>query len=104
MEYYQHIIPFWIYSVLKIIYLAQRNPYPHNKGGGIRTYYQIKHLVEQGQDLTLLCQSESGQELDTINEIKDDLVINADSCALLKNSQDVKMLANWKTPERYQLL
>ncbi len=67
---------------MKILYLAQRNPYPPNKGEKIRTYHQIKHLVDQGHNLTMLCPSESGRELDAIDEIKRDLGIHAHSRAL----------------------
>ena len=34
-----------------IIVVAQRVPFPPNKGEKLRTYYHIKHLVETSYDM-----------------------------------------------------
>lgn len=52
----------------KIIVLAQRVPYPPNKGEKIRTYSQVKYLAERGNKLTVM--SPVDTEDDTNNAIK----------------------------------
>ncbi len=47
---------------MKILVLAHRVPYPADKGEKIRTYHQIKYLVEQGHQLTVLAPLEDDAE------------------------------------------
>lgn len=47
---------------MKILVLAHRVPYPADKGEKIRTYHQIKYLVEQGHQLTVLAPLEDEAE------------------------------------------
>jgi len=47
---------------LNILFIAQRIPYPANKGEKIRTIHQIKHLAEQGHQVTVLSPYENKEE------------------------------------------
>jgi len=47
---------------LNILFIAQRIPYPANKGEKIRTFHQIKHLAEQGHQVTVLSPYENKEE------------------------------------------
>jgi sugar transferase (PEP-CTERM/EpsH1 system associated) len=44
---------------ISLVYLAQRFPYPPNKGEKIRTFNQIKHLVEREIKITLFSPKET---------------------------------------------
>ncbi|WPL17635.1 sugar transferase, PEP-CTERM/EpsH1 system associated [Thiorhodovibrio winogradskyi] len=48
---------------MKILYLAHRVPYPPNKGEKLRTYHQIRNLIENGAEVTLLCPIEKDIEV-----------------------------------------
>ncbi|WP_016957061.1 TIGR03087 family PEP-CTERM/XrtA system glycosyltransferase [Catenovulum agarivorans] len=48
---------------MKIIIIAQRLPYPPNKGEKLRSYYQIEYLVNQGHSVTVVAPTESTSDL-----------------------------------------
>lgn len=51
-----------------VLIIAQRLPFPPNKGEKLRTYYQIEHLVNNGFSVTLVCPQE--QDNDKENAVK----------------------------------
>ena len=56
---------------MKTLYLSQRVPYPPNKGEKIRTFHQIKYLLENGHDITLCSPYTSDDELDLFKQLTD---------------------------------
>jgi polysaccharide biosynthesis protein PslH len=52
---------------LKLLFLAQRIPYPPNKGEKIRTFFQINHLVKQGHHVDIVFSSQTTED----NELGD---------------------------------
>jgi len=60
-------------NILNILFLSHRLPYPANKGEKIRTFNQIKHLVELGHSITVFSAKESQLDLplnEQFNQIK----------------------------------
>jgi len=53
---------------LKTLYLSQRVPYPPNKGEKLRTFHQIKYLLENGHEIFLCCPYTSDSELDLLKQ------------------------------------
>lgn len=47
---------------MNILFIAQRIPYPANKGEKIRSFHQIKYLAEQGHKITVLSPYEKKEE------------------------------------------
>lgn len=47
---------------MNILFIAQRIPYPANKGEKIRTFHQIKYLADLGHNITVLCPYENEEE------------------------------------------
>ena len=47
---------------MKILIIAQRCPYPPNKGEKIRTFHQLKFFNECGHDVILACPYEDDSE------------------------------------------
>ena len=48
---------------MNILFLSHRVPFPPNKGEKIRTFHQVKHLLEQGHTVSVLAPYEKDQEL-----------------------------------------
>jgi sugar transferase (PEP-CTERM/EpsH1 system associated) len=48
---------------MNILFLSHRVPFPPNKGEKIRTFHQVKHLLEQGHTVSILAPYEKDQEL-----------------------------------------
>jgi len=48
---------------LKTLYIAQRVPFPPNKGEKIRTFHQIEYLLKNGHEISLCCPYTSESEL-----------------------------------------
>lgn len=59
--------------MLNIIILAQRVPYPPNKGEKIRTYSQIKYLVERENQLIIMSPAETEGDVDNAKKLSQDL-------------------------------
>ena len=47
---------------MKILVIAQRVPFPPNKGEKLRTYYQVKYLVEKGHDVEIIAPLEQSSD------------------------------------------
>ena len=47
---------------MKLLFIAQRIPYPANKGEKIRTFNQIKYLADAGHQVTIIAPIESAEE------------------------------------------
>lgn len=47
---------------MNILFIAQRIPYPANKGEKIRSFHQIKYLADQGHKITVLSPYEKEEE------------------------------------------
>ncbi|MCH8537241.1 MAG: TIGR03087 family PEP-CTERM/XrtA system glycosyltransferase [Alkalimonas sp.] len=60
---------------MNILYLAHRVPFPADKGEKIRTYHQIKYLVEQGHQLTILAPIEEVDEATFAAELQQTLPV-----------------------------
>ena len=56
---------------MKTLYLSQRIPYPPNKGEKIRTFHQIKYLLENGHTIFLCCPYTSDNEIELFNQFTD---------------------------------
>lgn len=56
---------------MKTLYLSQRIPYPPNKGEKIRTFHQIKYLLENDHDIFLCCPYASDDELNFFEQFTD---------------------------------
>ncbi|MFT6987879.1 MAG: hypothetical protein ACJAT7_003744, partial [Psychromonas sp.] len=55
---------------MKILIIAQRCPYPPNKGEKIRTFHQLKYFNECGHDVILASPYEDDSEKIHFNELK----------------------------------
>lgn len=65
---------------MNILVVAHRVPFPPNKGEKIRTFYQIKHLVQSGHKVSVACLVESAEDeahLQTLREQYCDSVYQA---------------------------
>lgn len=67
---------------MKICVLAQRVPYPPNKGEKLRTYYQIKRLKELGHDVHVLSFEEGPEDAKNAQELSQHLDIKVETEAL----------------------
>jgi sugar transferase (PEP-CTERM/EpsH1 system associated) len=56
---------------VKTLYLSQRIPFPPNKGEKIRTFHQIKYLLDNNHEIFLCCPYTTDEELDLIEQFKD---------------------------------
>lgn len=56
---------------VKTLYLAQRVPYPPNKGEKIRTFHQIKYLLDNNHEIFLCCPYVSDDELEHFAQFSD---------------------------------
>ncbi len=56
---------------LKTLYLSQRVPFPPNKGEKIRTFHQIKYLLENDHEIFLCCPYISDDELELFRQFTD---------------------------------
>lgn len=59
----------------KVTVVAQRVPYPPNKGEKLRTYHQIKFLSELGYYVEVLCAAESELDIKIAGELSENLNI-----------------------------
>ena len=55
---------------MKALFLSQRIPYPPNKGEKLRTFHQIKFLIECGMDITLFTPVED-DDIESINKFSE---------------------------------
>lgn len=67
---------------MKLLVIAQRVPYPPNKGEKIRTYHQIEWLCAQGHDVALAVPIESDQDAADLNALAEHLGIATHSARL----------------------
>lgn len=56
---------------MKTLYLAQRIPYPPNKGEKIRTFHQIEYLLKNGHEVFLCCPYSTDDELPLFNQLNE---------------------------------
>ena len=56
---------------MKTLYLSQRVPYPPNKGEKLRTFHQIKFLLENGHDIHLCCPYIADDDLTLLQQLSD---------------------------------
>jgi len=62
---------------MKTLYLPQRVPYPPNKGEKIRTFHQIKYLLENNHEIFFCCPYTSDDELDLSKQFADKYGVHA---------------------------
>ena len=67
---------------MKTLYLSQRVPYPPNKGEKIRTFYQIKYLLENGHAIFLCCPYTSNDEIELFKQFTDRYGVHTQQCKL----------------------
>jgi len=67
---------------VKTLYLSQRIPYPPNKGEKIRTFHQIKYLLENDHDIFLCCPYTSDDELELFKQFTDQYGVHTQQCKL----------------------
>ena len=67
---------------MKTLYLSQRVPYPPNKGEKIRTFHQIKYLLENGHDIFLCCPYAADDEMDLFQQLADRYRVRVEGCKL----------------------
>ena len=58
---------------MAILFITQRVPYPPNKGEKLRTYHQIKHLLDKGYGITVACPIADKQEAEYAQALADKL-------------------------------
>lgn len=56
---------------MHILFLAQRVPFPPNKGEKLRTFYQLEYLRRQGHIVSVVAPYTSNNELQYFDELKD---------------------------------
>ena len=62
---------------MNTLFLAQRVPYPPNKGEKIRTYHQIRYLLESGHRVSVASPYENLQEKNDFDALKRQLGVNS---------------------------
>ena len=67
---------------MKTLYLSQRIPYPPNKGEKIRTFHQIKYLLDHDHDIFLCCPYTSDDELELFKQFTDQYGVFTQQCKL----------------------
>ena len=55
---------------MNILFLAHRVPFPPNKGEKIRTFNQIKHLNEQGHNISVCAPLEQNNEIEFFHSLE----------------------------------
>ena len=60
---------------MKILFISQRVPFPPNKGEKIRTYSQIRHLVQLGHQVSVSSPIHSVEDLASADTLEQDLDI-----------------------------
>ncbi|OZG73421.1 group 1 glycosyl transferase [Hahella sp. CCB-MM4] len=55
---------------MKILFISHRVPFPPNKGEKIRTFHQIKFLVEKGHSITVVAPYEDEDEIKHFQELE----------------------------------
>ncbi len=60
---------------MHIFFLAQRVPYPPNKGEKIRTFHQLKYLCSLGHNVSFACPLEQSDDLSYLKQLKKRLPI-----------------------------
>jgi sugar transferase (PEP-CTERM/EpsH1 system associated) len=58
------------------LYLAQRVPYPPNKGEKIRSFHQIEYLLQNNHKISLACPYDESTDLDNIAQLESKLNIS----------------------------
>lgn len=71
---------------MAILFITQRVPYPPNKGEKLRTYHQIKHLLDKGYGITVACPIADKQEADYAQALADKLSVAVISAPLRQTS------------------
>jgi polysaccharide biosynthesis protein PslH len=67
---------------MAILFITQRVPYPPNKGEKLRTYHQIKHLLDKGYGITVACPIADKQEAEYAQALTDKLGVEVISAPL----------------------
>jgi sugar transferase (PEP-CTERM/EpsH1 system associated) len=67
---------------LNILFLSHRIPFPPNKGEKIRTFHQLKHLVDAGHKVSVIAPYEDDSELDFFNALKEQFCQNVEGIKL----------------------
>ena len=67
---------------MKICVVAQRVPYPPNKGEKLRTFHQIERMVQLGHDVDVISFSESEQDTNDALALQNHLQINVSTFPL----------------------
>lgn len=67
---------------MRILFICQRVPYPPNKGEKIRTFNQIKYLLECGHRIEIICPTDTNKEKVNVDELKKALSLEIQSASL----------------------
>jgi len=67
---------------LKTLYISQRIPYPPNKGEKLRSFYQIKYLLENNHNIFLCCPYTTDDELELFKQFTDQYGVSTQQCKL----------------------
>lgn len=68
--------------MLNIVVIAQRVPYPPNKGEKLRTFHQIVQMVDEGHKVTVLSPIESDEEAKNAQALASHLSISVETFSL----------------------
>ncbi len=64
---------------MTVLFVCQRVPYPPNKGEKLRTYHQLKYLVEQGVSVSVLSPAETDDDISDGENLANQLGISVHS-------------------------
>jgi sugar transferase (PEP-CTERM/EpsH1 system associated) len=67
---------------LKFLIVCQRVPFPPNKGEKLRTFHQIKYLLDLGHKVSICCPLDNSADLVSIDKLKSRYEISVISCPL----------------------
>lgn len=67
---------------MKTLFLTQRIPYPPNKGEKIRSFHQIRFLLEHGHEIYLCCPHENDSDLESLERFTREYRITAKTVRL----------------------
>ncbi|MDO6566314.1 TIGR03087 family PEP-CTERM/XrtA system glycosyltransferase [Alteromonas sp. 1_MG-2023] len=73
--------------MLKICVVAQRVPFPPNKGEKLRTYHQIERLTQLGYQVEVLTLLESEKDKENVSALESHLNIRVTACKLASKAR-----------------
>src|SRR5262249_34344549 len=76
---------------MRILFLAQRVPYPPNRGDKITTYHEIRHLARE-HDVAVACLADGADDLDNVPALRP-FVSSIDAVPLARQRARARALA-----------